>query len=135
VDKLTLSALEATLRIYLDPERARAEIPALAMLTASLDEIRSRAANLAAALQDAGIDAQVVSTQSSPGGGAFPTAELPSCAVALGQIDAASVEERLRLGAVPVIGRLMDGRLLLDLRSVLPHEDAALASAVVQALT
>jgi L-seryl-tRNA(Ser) seleniumtransferase len=135
VDKLTLSALEATLRIYLDPERARTEIPALAMLTASLDDIRSRATRLAAALHEAGIDAEVVTTQSSPGGGAFPTAELPSCAVALGQGDAALLEERLRLGLVPVIGRLADGRLLLDLRSVLPRDDADLASAVVQALT
>ena len=136
VDKLTLSALEATLRIYLDPERARAEIPALAMLTASVDEIRLRAASLAAALQSAGIDASVVNTQSSPGGGAFPTAELPSCAVAFGsQSDAASLEQRLRVGEVPVIGRLADGHLLLDLRSVLPRDDGELTSAVIQALT
>lgn len=136
VDKLTLSALEATLRLYLDPEKARAEIPVLAMLTASLDQITARAGNLAATLQNAGIDAQIVRTQSSPGGGAFPTAEIPSSAVALGGGgDAASIEQRLRLGAIPVIGRVADGRLLLDLRSVLPHDDAGLATAVVQALT
>jgi L-seryl-tRNA(Ser) seleniumtransferase len=136
VDKLTLSALEATLRIYLDPERARAQIPALAMLTASLDEIRSRATNLAAVLRSAGIDAQIVTTQSSPGGGAFPTSDMPSCAVALGSNgDAVSLERRLRLGDLPVIGRLTEGRLLLDLRSVLPRDDAELAAAVVQALT
>lgn len=136
VDKLTLSALEATLRLYLDPEKARAEIPVLAMLTASLDQITARAGNLAATLQNAGIDAQIVRTQSSPGGGAFPTAEIPSSAVALGGGgDAALIEQRLRLGAIPVIGRVADGRLLLDLRSVLPHDDAGLATAVVQALT
>lgn len=136
VDKLTLSALEATLRLYLDPEKARAEIPVLAMLTASLDQITARAGNLAATLQNAGIDAQIVRTQSSPGGGAFPTAEIPSSAVALGGGGyAASIEQRLRLGAIPVIGRVADGRLLLDLRSVLPHDDAGLATAVVQALT
>ena len=136
VDKLTLSALEATLRIYLDPDKARAEIPVLAMLTAPLDQITARAGELAAALQNAGIDAQVVRTQSSPGGGAFPIAEIPSCAVAPGrERDAASIEQRLRLGAIPVIGRIADGRLLLDLRSVLPRDDAELATAVIQALT
>lgn len=136
VDKLTLSALEATLRIYLDPERARREIPVLAMLTASLEQITTRAGNLAAALRSAGIDAQITRTQSSPGGGAFPTAEIPSCAVTLGgERDASSVEQRLRLGAIPIIGRLADGRLLLDLRSVLPRDDAELATAVVQALS
>jgi L-seryl-tRNA(Ser) seleniumtransferase len=106
------------------------------MLTASLEELRARARSLAAALRAAGIESQVVTTQSSPGGGAFPTAELPSCAVALGtHSDAASVEERLRLGSVPVIGRIADGRVLLDLRSVLPRDDTELTSAVVQALT
>ena len=136
VDKLTLSALEATLRIYLDPEKARTEIPVLAMLTASPEEIVTRAAALAAALQTAGIDAQIMKTQSSPGGGAFPTAEIPSCAVALGgERDAASIEQRLRLNPIPVIGRIVDGRLLLDLRSVLPRDDVQLTTAVIQALT
>jgi L-seryl-tRNA(Ser) seleniumtransferase len=136
VDKLTLSALEATLRIYLDPEKARAEIPVLAMLTAPLEQINARARALAAAFQNAGIEARIIATQSSPGGGAFPTAELPSCAIALGgERDAASIEQRLRLGAIPVIGRIAEGRLLLDLRSVLPRDDADLATAVVQALT
>jgi L-seryl-tRNA(Ser) seleniumtransferase len=106
------------------------------MLTASLEELRARATRLAAGLRVAGIEAQVVTTQSSPGGGAFPTAELPSSAVALGaQSDAASVEQRLRFGNVPVIGRIADGRVLLDLRSVLPRDDTELTSAVVQALT
>jgi L-seryl-tRNA(Ser) seleniumtransferase len=136
VDKLTLSALEATLRIYLDPKKARAEIPALAMLTAPREAITARATSVVAALRLAGIEAQVVATQSSPGGGAFPTAELPSCAVALGtQSDAPSLEQRLRLANPPIIARIADGRLLLDLRSVLPRDDTELTNALVLALT
>ena len=135
VDKLTLSALEATLRIYLDPERARAEIPVLAMLTAPVEEIVARAAAIAATLRDSGIEAMVVSTRSSPGGGAFPTAEIPSCAVAIGSgLDAATLERRLRQSAVPVVARVADGQLLLDPRSILRRDDAALADAVVEAL-
>jgi len=135
VDKLTLSALEATLRIYLDPERALAEIPVLAMLTAPVEAITSRANSLSTSLREAGIESVVVPTRSSPGGGAFPTSEIPSCAIAVGgSDDAALLEERLRLAATPVIGRMSDGQLLLDLRSVLPRDDAALARAVAEAL-
>lgn len=136
VDKLTLSALEATLRLYLEPERARTDIPVLAMLTASAESIRSRADAVATALRNSGVSADVVDSRASVGGGAFPTIDLPSSAVAVGSgQDAAAVEEKLRLGEPPVIGRISEGRLLLDLRSVLPREDAALTAAVVKALS
>ncbi len=136
VDKLTLSALEATLRLYLEPERARLEIPVLAMLTAPVEAIAARAAALAASLKEAGIEAVVVPTSSSPGGGAFPTAEIPSSAVALGGgYDVTSIEQRLRRGEIPIVGRIVEGQLLLDLRSIMPREDMALGAAIVRALT
>jgi L-seryl-tRNA(Ser) seleniumtransferase len=136
VDKLTLSALEATLRLYLEPERARSEIPVLAMLTAPVEAIMLRTAALCASLQESGIPAQVIATRSSPGGGAFPTAEIPSSAVALGSgAEATTREKKLRSGKIPVIGRITDGELLLDLRSVPPRDDAAFAAAVVEALS
>src|SRR5687768_8488287 len=136
VDKLTLSALEATLRLYLEPERARSEIPVLAMLTAPVEAIMLRTAALCASLQESGIPAQVIATRSSPGGGAFPTVEIPSSAVALGTAtEATTREKKLRGGKIPVIGRITDGVLLLDLRSVPPRDDAAFAAAVVEALS
>ena len=136
VDKLTLSALEATLRLYLEPERARREIPVLAMLTTSVEDIMLRTAALCSALQEAGVEARVVAARSSPGGGAFPTAQIPSSAVALGSgSHATAVEGKLRGGRTPVIGRITDGELLLDLRSVMPRDDGALTAAVVEALT
>ena len=133
VDKLTLSALEATLRLYLEPERALKEIPVLAMLTESPSEIESRAHAVAAALQDGGVEAEVTATKASVGGGAFPTAEIPSTGVVLGG-HAVETEEKLRGGEPPVIGRIADGKLLLDLRSVLPREDATLSRAILKAL-
>jgi len=133
VDKLTLSALEATLRLYLDPERALNEIPVLAMLTAAPTEVESRAHAVARTLREGGVDSQVVATKASVGGGAFPTAEIPSSAVVLSG-GAEAVEERLRRGEPPVIGRIADGKLLLDLRSVQPREDATLSRAVLKAL-
>ncbi len=133
VDKLTLSALEATLRLYLEPERALKEIPVLAMLTAPVDEIESRAQSVARALREGGIDAQVTATKASVGGGAFPTAEIPSWAIVLD--GGGEAEEKLRHAEPPVIGRISEGKLLLDLRSVLPREDRTLTSAVLKALS
>jgi len=131
VDKLTLSALEATLRLYLEPTRALREIPVLAMLTESIGTIESRAHSVVKVLQAGGVDAEVVSSEASVGGGAFPTAAIASAAVALG--GPARLEERLRRGDPAVIGRIADGRLLLDLRSVLPREDGELAHTIIKA--
>jgi L-seryl-tRNA(Ser) seleniumtransferase len=133
VDKLTLSALEATLRLYLEPPRALREIPVLAMLTTPVSELESRARSLVQTLKAAGVDAQIVPSNASVGGGAFPTAAIPSVAIALPG-SPQQVEDRLRAGATAVIGRISEGTLLLDIRSVLPREDTTLASAIVQAL-
>ncbi|HJQ53834.1 MAG TPA: L-seryl-tRNA(Sec) selenium transferase [Gemmatimonadaceae bacterium] len=131
VDKLTLSALEATLRLYLEPERALREIPVLAMLTENVSQIESRAHAVVKILEARGVRAEVVASEASVGGGAFPTATIPSAAVALA--DAARQEESLRRGDPAVIGRITDGQLLLDLRSVLPREDGELAQAILRA--
>ncbi|HEU4631193.1 MAG TPA: L-seryl-tRNA(Sec) selenium transferase [Gemmatimonadaceae bacterium] len=133
VDKLTLAALEATLALYRDPARARREIPALAMLTAPADELHERATRVAATLAGAGHAATVVPSEGAVGGGAFPTARLSSWAVAPAG-DAAVLVERLRAGRPPVVARVADGRLLVDLRSVPPADDAALAEALCAAL-
>jgi L-seryl-tRNA(Ser) seleniumtransferase len=134
VDKLTLSALEATLRLYLEPERALAEIPVLAMLTAAPDAVQARAEAVARTLREGGVEAQVIATKAGVGGGAFPTAEIPSSAVVLtGKAEA--MEKKLRRGEPPVIGRIADGKLLLDLRSVRSREDATLSHAILKALS
>ena len=128
VDKLTLSALEATLALYREPERARRDIPALAMLTASAESIRVRADAMAA-----DVGARVEPSESTVGGGAFPTARIPSWAVTLGG-DANAIEARLRNGVVPVIARIEAGRVRLDLRSVDPSDDAVILSLITAAL-
>jgi len=133
VDKLTIAALGATLGIYRQPERALSEIPTLAMITATEDVVRARCDILARALRDAGIGARVVGTSASVGAGAFPTRDIPSAGVALDG-NATVIEELLRTGRTPIIGRISDGQFLLDLRSVPPAHDARLTSAVVRAL-
>lgn len=133
VDKLTLSALQATLTLHLDPAVALREVPVLAMLSATTDSLTDRALAIVAALgqQQSGI--AVVETRASVGGGAFPTASIPS--VALAFTDAVTLEAKLRRSATPVVGRIVDGRLLLDLRSVLPAQDSALTGLVSAALS
>jgi L-seryl-tRNA(Ser) seleniumtransferase len=134
VDKLTLSALEATLRLYLDRDRALRDIPVLAMLTATVDSLQNRADSLAKALRSNKVEASVIETEASVGGGAFPTARIESRAIALGA-NAERTEAALRRGDPPVIGRIEADRLLLDLRSVRPAEDATLQAAVLKAVS
>ena len=132
VDRATLAALEATLALYRDPEAARREIPALAMLAAPLGAIRQRAEHARAALEQRGIGTRMVDSTSAVGAGAFPTAELPSVALALAG-DAEGWSARLRAGEPPVVGRVQDGQLLLDLRAIPDDSIDDLVNAVVHA--
>ncbi|HEX7939871.1 MAG TPA: L-seryl-tRNA(Sec) selenium transferase, partial [Gemmatimonadaceae bacterium] len=118
VDKLTLAALEATLTLYREPARALAEIPVLRMLGTAPSALRARAQALRSQVH--GVD--IIETDASVGGGAFPKARIASIALAVSR-DAKGTEERLRLGEPAVIGRIADDRLLLDLRTVSPGDD------------
>jgi L-seryl-tRNA(Ser) seleniumtransferase len=128
IDKLSLAALEATLALYRDPERARRELPVLAMLAADEDELHARARRLADAT-----GGEVVESTAKVGGGALPLLELPGPAVALdaGSAGADALAAALRAGDPPLIGRIADGRLLLDPRT-LTDAEAALAAEVVR---
>ena len=130
VDKLTIAALEATLALYREPSRVLREIPVLAMLGRPLRELRARADAVRKTVGDAAV---VADSEASVGGGAFPSAKIPSVALALSR-NVQKIEERLRLGEPSVIGRIGDGRLLLDLRTVDPSEDDMLAAALRAAL-
>ena len=132
VDKLTLAALEATLALYREPARAMREVPTLALLGASLADIRARAERVEDALRAAGIECTVVESTSTVGAGAFPLAELPSLAIALAG-DAGRWAGALRMGDPIIVGRVSDDRLLLDLRAVPDHELDTLVAAVVDA--
>jgi L-seryl-tRNA(Ser) seleniumtransferase len=133
VDKLTIAALGATLALYRDRTVALRDIPVLAMLTAPPESLQARAQGIAAALRKRGVRCDVVASESSVGGGSFPNAALPSFAVALDGI-AELLEKSLRAADPAVIGRIRDGKLLLDVRSVQPREDEALVGAVAKTL-
>jgi L-seryl-tRNA(Ser) seleniumtransferase len=137
IDKFTIAALEATLAAY-DAGTARETVPTLGLLTEPLRSVQARARRVLRALGGdvAGrLAARVIDGRSQVGGGALPTVELPTAGVALGAEDAAAraLDAALRVGDPPVVGRLVDDRLFLDCRTVLPSQVAALAKAVVAA--
>jgi L-seryl-tRNA(Ser) seleniumtransferase len=120
-DKLTLAALEGTLALYLDPQRARREIPVLRMIDEPIEAVRARAERLAGLT-----GGTVEETVARVGGGALPLAELPSFACALDE----ALAEPLRGGDPPVVGVVRDGRLLLDCRT-LSEDDVEVAAVAV----
>ncbi|HUA49302.1 MAG TPA: L-seryl-tRNA(Sec) selenium transferase [Solirubrobacteraceae bacterium] len=130
IDKLSLAALEATLRLYRDPERALREIPVLAMLAADEETLSARARRLADAI---GERAHVTRAAAKAGGGTLPLLELEGPVVAL-VADPGPVARALRHGDPPVIARIHDGRLLLDPRTLTDAEIEPLAGAVRGAL-
>ncbi|HEY5218186.1 MAG TPA: L-seryl-tRNA(Sec) selenium transferase, partial [Gemmatimonadaceae bacterium] len=132
VDKLTIAALEATLALYREPDRAFTEIPVLRMLGAAMETLWERAERLRAALPPT-LDARVVLTTATVGGGAFPTAAIRSAALSVGG-DPMALEARLRTGEPAVVGYIREDRLHLDLRAIAPREDAALIGALSRAL-
>ena len=131
-DKTCLAGLAATLRHYARGE-ATETVPVWRMIAAPEAALRARAEELAAALRERSVAAESVASVATVGGGSLPGESLPSRAVA---IDAAGpgVDElarRLRTGEPGVFGRIERGRLLLDLRTVLPEDDERLREAVV----
>jgi L-seryl-tRNA(Ser) seleniumtransferase len=132
IDKLSLAALEATLTLYRDPERARREIPVLAMLDASEDELAARAERLREGIGSA---AEIVRAVAKVGGGALPLLELEGPAVALSAaVDPVALARALRESDPPVIGRIHDGRVLLDPRTLSDDEVGLAAGAALAAL-
>jgi L-seryl-tRNA(Ser) seleniumtransferase len=135
VDKMTLAALEATLRLYRDPERVTREVPILAMLATPLLELRNRAERIAERLRSNSTIAEVVVSPDTAylGGGSIPTQGYPSIVVRLRyrDISESDAAARLRLGDPAVVPRVQDGHLMLDLRTVLAAQDEALVAAIL----
>ncbi len=138
IDKLSLAALEATLRLYREPDRARQEIPILRMLGLTASAIGRRAETLAAALRSAlpDLGVSVEDEASEVGGGALPLQTLPTRVLALrpARGTAAVLEGRLRRARPPVLVRIKGDRVLLDLRTVTESEEAALLRALLGAV-
>lgn len=133
-DKFTVAALEATLRIYQDSEEAVHRIPTLSMLTADLDTLKRRAQKLAGLCRKA-TDAFVVQLSedlSRAGGGALPMSDLPTMVVALtsNRYSPNELEEALRKYTPPIISRISEDRVLLDVRTIAETDFGLIADAL-----
>lgn len=136
LDKMTLAALEATLQLYLNEARAIAEVPVLRMLHASLPELKQRAHPLAAALGKVpGISAAAEESSAFVGGGSLPEQSLPTYVVAVTakNLSDEQLALRLRTGDPAVLGRVQEGKLLLDVRTIFAEQEADLIEAVKKA--
>jgi len=134
VDKVTLAGLEATLRLYRDPARVAQTIPTLSMLAAGPASLEARSRALAAALARGGVEAEVIETTGAVGGGTYPGTALPSWGVELRHsAGAEALAAALREGTVPVVGRIVDEGLRLDVRTLLPGQDETLVESILDA--
>ncbi len=139
VDKLTLAALEATLRLAEDSGHAVDRIPLWAMIAAPLDELSARAEAIAAVLRsEMGLNARAVPSEAFIGAGSVPIRAIPSAAVAVSppfpvpdrEGSEAAWAEALRHGDPPVVGRVQNGRVLLDLRTVARDQEPQMLDAI-----
>jgi L-seryl-tRNA(Ser) seleniumtransferase len=134
VDKLTYAALEATLLAYV--KRDHDMVPVLRMMRLSKDEITGRAEKIVSRIDSAGmkssLKSKLIDGESVIGGGAAPSAVLPTRLIALthANLSADELSNRLRASTPPIIARVEEGRVLLDLRTVFPEQDANLATAL-----
>jgi L-seryl-tRNA(Ser) seleniumtransferase len=138
MDKLSLAALEATLRLYRDERRALASIPTLQMLTMTAEQLVRRAAMISRKLRKALPDSVSFVThlgESSAGGGSFPLLQLPTSLieVRINESSPHKIEETLRQASVPVIGRIHRDRFLLDVRTILDSDIQALTNSLIEA--
>jgi L-seryl-tRNA(Ser) seleniumtransferase len=136
LDKMTLAALEATLRLHLNEPRAMQEIPVLALLSTPLTELQERAEALAVRLQAApGVKAAAREDSAYVGGGSLPDQTTPTWVVevAVDGVSEAELARRLRTGEPAVMGRVQGGKLLLDVRTVFLEQEPALLKAVLDA--
>jgi len=140
IDKMTLAALEATLRLYLDPELARRKVPTLAMITATPEELKARAGRLRRRLSRelAGLAEVLVKPGfSRVGGGSFPEQDLPTRLVGVKplSVDVEALRQGLLAADIPVVGRVEDGTFCLDPRTLMDSEFALVAGALRAVLT
>ncbi|MCA1685214.1 MAG: L-seryl-tRNA(Sec) selenium transferase, partial [Planctomycetia bacterium] len=142
VDKLTIAALEATLRLALDPALAARRVPLWSFLNAPIDSLRERAGRLTEAFRSRlGLDASVFETTAFLGGGSAPAEPLPTAAVRVSPpfpapwASEGAWARALRQGDPPVVARVQGGAVLFDLRAIEPNDDDRLLEAVAGVTT
>ncbi len=139
IDKLTLAALESTLKLYRDEEKAIKDIPTLRMLTLPFTDIAKKADTLFQAIQkDVGslVDIKFSDMNSRPGGGSFPELDLPTRCVTIQplNVSVSKLENAMRLSIPAIIARIEDNRYILDPRTIQDGEETIISSTLARIL-
>lgn len=139
IDKLTLAALESTLKLYRDEEKALQDIPTLRMLTLPFPDIAKKAGLLFDAVQQAVgslADIKYSDMNSRPGGGSFPELDLPTRCVTIQPLDlsVSKLETAMRLSTPAIIGRIEENRYILDPRTIQDGEETIISSTLARIL-
>jgi L-seryl-tRNA(Ser) seleniumtransferase len=134
-DKTALAGISATLRHYLRGDAVEA-IPVLRMMAVEAETLATRVRTIVESLRVAGMEVDVVETRNFVGGGSLPGQSLPGVALAIDGDDADTLARRLRTGpGTPVYGRIENGRLLIELRTIAPEDDAVLVGSMLTVLS
>ncbi|SCG83707.1 selenocysteine synthase [Proteiniborus sp. DW1] len=139
VDKFTIAALEATLRLYLSEETAIKKIPTLKMLTMTQEELASKAERLMSQIEQKNLDKlkiEIVDDYSQVGGGSMPLEQIPTKCIVIYSEDSsiASLEKNLRANSIPIITRIFKDKLYMDLRTIEEEEFNEIAEGLKFAL-
>jgi L-seryl-tRNA(Ser) seleniumtransferase len=137
IDKMTLAALESTLRAYRDETKALQDIPTLRMLTMTYDEIKIRAVKLAEMLDQIapeGLEHTLLDLSSKAGGGSLPLLELPSCCIGLklGKMSVNALEKKMRARNPAIMGRIENDLFIIDPRTLQDDEPELICRALVE---
>jgi len=138
IDKLTMAALEATLKLYLDEEVAIKTIPTLKMLTESFGSIMERANVLYKMIvaKELDLEVNINKDYSEVGGGSLPLEKLPTCTITLKSksISVSQLENRLRKYRMPIFTRVQDDRVIIDLRTIKEEQYEIIVQALVEVM-
>ncbi len=134
-DKLCFAALQATIDLHLN--QAVTKIPAIGLLQVAEDELRNRAAVIRNGLSDLQLQIEIGRSRAKVGGGTLPKSTMSSVTIEIvpRHCSPADLAARLRKSAPPLIGYIANNRFKIDLRTILPHQDAAVADAIRAACT
>lgn len=138
LDKMTLAALEATLRLYRNLDATRSDVPTLQMLMLPISELKLRSERFAERLRSIpDLSLTVRADSSFAGGGSLPDIALPTIVLAFssGKMTAETLATRLRTGSIPVVGRIQNDEFLIDLRTVFERQEDDLVKTIAEAFT
>lgn len=132
IDKLTLAGLEATLKLYFE-DNPWEQVPVLKLLSTPVDKLKSRAKKISAKInKETGVKAEAVATQAESGGGALPATPILSYGVALShpKLQVQRLQELLRNFEPPIIARVQENKVILDMRTIFPEEEKIIIEAL-----